>query len=453
MARNEAEYQKLKQLRQAIVNKAMYQQKQQEVSQRLANMGDAKLPAKPEKVACTKYTKEADREYAIPYREEASRRAKRKGTLVSAVKTTVAVLLALGVLALIIWLYIIMTKWLWGISFHKLFLPDGDGSIFTAVHLVALAALFGIAAGILHFIDEIPSGICGGIACILPIVAFFFYWSHVDGIGDFFAHLFLGPFVVIPDFFIAMFAEVLFLLPAAPIVVIIVLACYNWDSIYDFLFENLYYVEPRIDYTAFHTTETYLKAKALDKAETEKLDREYPELLKKYEANCVQLRENHEARRNKNRELVQTYQKSIADCDKVISGATFLHSSYRNVKMIDTILYYIDYNYADTITQAMNVYRDDEHKRQMRALEEDRIQAIKNHTARMEAEARRAREAEEARMARIEAMHEEEMRQRDAIAERQQKDYERECARRNEYLGDIDRKIGYIEDDVYRFTH
>ncbi len=452
MARNEAEYQKLKQLRQAIVNKSVYQQRQQEVSKRLANMGEAVLPPRPQKVACTKYTKEADREYAAPYRAEARRRAERKGNVVSTVKTTVASLLAIGVLGLIIWLYVIMTKWLWDISFHKMTLPDGDWAIFIAVHLLALAAILGIAALIVYFISDVWAMLPGGIAGLLVIVSFFFYWSAVDSVGDFFAAL-IAPFILIVDFFVAMFAEVLFLLPLAPIVVAIFLVYWYWEEIHDFLLENYNYVEPRIDYTAFHTTETYLKAKALDKAETEKLDREYPELLKKYEANCVQLRENHAARRNKNRELVQTYQKSIADCDRVINGATFLHSSYRNTKMIDTILYYIDYNFADNITQAMNVYRDDEHKRQMRALEQSRIKAINDYTERMAAEARRAREAEEARMARIEAMHEEEMRQRDKIAEDQQKAYERECARRNEYLGDIDRKLGYVGEDIYRYTH
>lgn len=452
MARNEAEYQKLKQLRQAIVNKSVYQQRQQEVSKRLANMGEAVLPPRPQKVACTKYTKEADREYAAPYRAEARRRAERKGNVVSTVKTTVASLLAIGVLGLIIWLYVIMTKWLWDISFHKMTLPDGDWAIFIAVHLLALAAILGIAALIVYFISDVWAMLPGGIAGLLVIVSFFFYWSAVDSVGDFFAAL-IAPFILIVDFFVAMFAEVLFLLPLAPIVVAIVLVCLFWDNIHDFLLENYNYVEPRIDYTAFHTTETYLKAKAMDKAETEKLDREYPELLKKYEANCVQLRENHAARRNKNRELVQTYQKNIADCDRVINGATFLHSSYRNTKMIDTILYYIDHNRAETITQALSKYDDDEHKRAQLKLKKDEIEAINNYTRRMQEEARRNREAEEARMARMEAMKEEEMRQRERIAEDQARAFERACESRNEYLSDINRKIGFIEDDVYRYTH
>ena len=452
MARNEAEYQKLKQLRQAIVNKSVYQQRQQEVSKRLANMGDPKLPAKPSLFVCTQYSQKAEQDYAHPAFEAARRRAKRLNTLASAAKTGVAVLLALGVLALIVWLYVAMMPWLSEISLSKMTLPDGDGQIFIAVHLFTLALLLGIATAIVSFTADawgVIPGILTGISLIASIVM---YCGQIDGFGAFIGALF-APFMLIGDFFVALFAEVILLIPAGVVALIIVWVCLKCDWFENVLYGHEFFRAPEVDFTPLYQTEEYAEAKKRDEAVSQKFKDEYPALLAKY-VECCQLRkENHAMTIRHYQEQISTYKNAIAECDKIINGATFLHSSYRNTKMIDTILYYIDHNRAETITQAMNKYDDDEHKRAQLKLKKDEIEAINNYTRRMQEEARRNREAEEARMARMEAMKEEEMRQRERIAEDQARAFERACESRNEYLSDINRKIGFIEDDVYRYTH
>lgn len=452
MARNEAEYQKLKQLHQALLNKNHYQKALKKVSDLLTNMGEPKLPAKPSVFVCTRYTEEAEGNYAHPAFVAARQRANRLNTLASVAKTGVAVLLALGVLALIVWLYVAMMPWLSEISLSKMTLPDGDGQIFIAVHLFALAILLGIATAIVSFTADawgVIPGILTGISLIASIVM---YCGQIDGFGAFIGSLF-APFLLIGDFFVALFAEVVLLIPAGVVVLIIVWICLKCDWFENVLYGHEFFQAPEVDFTPLYQTEEYAEAKKRDEEVTKKFENEYPALLAKYEECCKTRREIHALTKKHYQDLIREYKSMIADCDKVISGATFLHSSYRNVKMIDTILYYIDHNRAETIMQALNKYDDDEHKRAELKLKKEEIEAINNYTRRLQEEARRAREAEDARMARIKAMHEEEMRQRDAIAEQQQKDYERECARRNEYLSDINRKIGYIEDDVYRFTH
>ena len=128
--------------------------------------------------------------------------------------------------------------------------------------------------------------------------------------------------------------------------------------------------------------------------------------------------------------------------------------------MMQTIFYYINYNYADNLKEALNVYRDDEHKKKVLALEKARLDEIATHNRRMEEEARKLRQAEEAHMAQMRRQQAEAIMAQEANDNRRHQEMINEARNLNKTMNRISKSannIAYnsdrIKNDVWRATH
>jgi hypothetical protein len=112
------------------------------------------------------------------------------------------------------------------------------------------------------------------------------------------------------------------------------------------------YKAPVIDFSEIEKTEEFKKALELDRKATQ-------EAKAKYRKDYEKEREIFTAQQGVYRDAIGKYNSIIADCDKAINSATFLTATYRNLDMVNTIIYYIDSHRADNIKEAVNEYTRD----------------------------------------------------------------------------------------------
>ena len=120
-----------------------------------------------------------------------------------------------------------------------------------------------------------------------------------------------------------------------------------------------------LDYTPLYNSDEYKEAKKLDAEYNRELDKINLQKQKDIAAKEA----DHVDHLQK---TVNKYWSIIRNCKATIENASeFLHPSYHNLKSLDTIIYYFEYNRADTITKAINEYiRDQQHIQMINKLDD-----------------------------------------------------------------------------------
>ena len=117
--------------------------------------------------------------------------------------------------------------------------------------------------------------------------------------------------------------------------------------------ETPYNPKKEPDMREFYKSREYIEARAADERENE-------EAKKKYEAQMVV----YNKRVGELEALVKDYDILAKQCEKNIRMAP-LNADYKNINMVEILLYYFNYNRATTLVEAVNQYVSD---RQMNAL-------------------------------------------------------------------------------------
>lgn len=70
-------------------------------------------------------------------------------------------------------------------------------------------------------------------------------------------------------------------------------------------------------------------------------------------------KQHYEQVKNEKQMIVNKYWSVLTQCEKAIQNAP-IHPSYKNIKMLDNLLYYFNYNRASTLIEAVNQYTHDQ---------------------------------------------------------------------------------------------
>ena len=457
MAKDEAEYKKLSALWYALVEKQNAEKSLQATNETLKNLQPEKPSGIPSPVKCTMYTDAARMRYEAPYLKNAQKRAEKKCHRVFKIKIAVLVVLIAAAIALIgalITPFKNLCSWCYDISFYKMDLAE-EGQALTGVHLLALSVILLSVAAIVYAASDgsfawlsIMLAIGGAIVLLVSLVM---YWTAGEGFIGFMDRI-LGLFVYIPAFFVALFAYLVIILGAVGVPGLIIAGFVLYiRNIGRSTSAN--YTKPKINYDSFYRSGDYRQALKKDEAKSKEWEQEYLKLKKSYDELCQSMYQVYLSKKKNLENTAAAYRQKIADCNSKIAAATFIHSSYRNIETLKTIFYYINYNYADNIKEALNVWRDDEYKRKMLALEDKKLKEMAAHNKRMEDEMRLMRQAEEQNMAEMRRQQAESLRAQEAQNERRHQEMLRESQRLNETMRNISYNTERIKHDVFRATN
>ena len=469
MARDELEYKKLTDLWNALINKQNAEKCLEQTNEEIRNLKPQTPESIPVLKKCTWATDALKEAYAAPYKKEAKRIADNKKSAADSRRillSIVVIIAALALFALAVWMVVKLAQWGDQISFYKMRVEGEDASIYTGVHFLALSVLLAVIAAIcfrraddstIWMVVSIGTVIAAVIIFIISLVK---YWGVVDGFGPFIGAV-VGIFLLIPDWFVALFSYAIVIVPmyvVPPLIIWGVIAFF--DMSHTAPGSSKYYVEPKVDFSPLYNSNEYKSAQKKDDDVSKKWEKEYIELKKKYDSLCQSMYQTYLAKKKQLESNADIYKQKIAQCNSQINSATFIHSSYRNINMMQTIFYYINYNYADNLKEALNVYRDDEHKKKVLALEKARLDEIATHNRRMEEEARKLRQAEEAHMAQMRRQQAEAIMAQEANDNRRHQEMINEARNLNKTMNRISESannIAYnsdrIKNDVWRATH
>lgn len=462
MPRDDVEYGKLVELRDAFYDKASAEKLINETNQKIRSLRPKTIEAPALKV-CTRNVDSLKEKYAKPYKDEAWRKAEARAARTESRKKIWLLLLILGAMAaaiLVIFLVMAIGKWCSAISFYKMHLPDGDDKIFTGVHLFALSVLV-LAIGFFIYSSDMMDDILDYnatiigvgtmiLAGILFVVSLFYYWGVVDGFGTFIGAI-ACLFALIPDWFVALFAYIIILAPIIGSVVGLIAAFRKfYDDCWSYITPaKAFYKDPYISYSQLENSSEYKRAKVQDAKENELLRIEFEEYKIKYAEYMKKAEEACLAEKKLLENAVIRYQNIIAASNNVINNTTILHRDQRNIKLVNTILYYFEYNRAYNIPQALNAYEEDEHRRKIRQLLEKEIKAQEEHAKKMA-------QLELQRQQMMVRQHEEDMRMREAELNEQRRKadiLEREARRLSDKISEHARNMEYHASNIDRNTY
>ncbi|MBR2019074.1 MAG: hypothetical protein IKA05_01590 [Clostridia bacterium] len=362
---NNAEYQNLLRLRQAIIGKAEAQKKVDETKEKINKMSFEMDP--PSEIKVERNAQDLKFQFEAPFRDKARREADR----VEKIKRAMWILLAIAVAVVGIWLTVISFKWQMGASISATMSNSYLGDTFTyreatGIYWFSVSFLLLILTVVSGFIgmandwDDILGKTCmivtivAGILCVITYcVGFSGYASSVSG-GFWKVITWFSSFLTIPLTFIRM------IYPLVPLLALAATGTGVGFSIYFCANVDVSLAPLNLDYTSLYSSKEYKIALEKDRSETvierARYEAEYNLELQKFHREKQILQDG-----------LKKFQAIVNNCNSIINQSTFLHSSYKNVKTLNSILYYFEYNRADTIKEALNEQRHDQEMAQLKS--------------------------------------------------------------------------------------
>lgn len=316
-----------------------------------------------------KDAKESDRR--ATKRAEASEN--KRCLFLTVLRMTLLILATLIVLGVTAFLTYICAKWSWNSSITSLMgYDDLPYKTSVGVHLFALSIVLTIFAFIFLVISKIfdeyiiltiPMLLFWVAAVVALIASFPYYYSDMG----FWEGLFMGTIGAI---FLIPIALLSILKIFVFVLALCVALCGTGGMIYLCCFiQGEYPISRRyvgrvntalraLDETPLRQSEIFKEATKLD--EEIASEKSAAELERQKGIVCSE--QKYVMIYSKQKE---DYLKDWRKCKQVIDSSTFLNKAYHTVRQIDTILYYFDYNRADTIKEALNLYVQDQQHMQI----------------------------------------------------------------------------------------
>ncbi len=390
--KNNQEYQKLIELRNAIIGKSQAQTNLQNIKQKQDQLQFTLVEPnryRP-KQTCTQQLID---EFDAPYLRSAKKKATRRDVKSRLFISFLWLLLTAAVVAAIGFLTYLVSIWSWNTSITSMTSKPYMGEMMAyetavGIHLFALSVLLGVG-GFIGFamigaenvalkIGGIIVGIGFGICCVIAFfTSFSYFYSVVSGFWETLL-LAIASLLFFPKFLLAL----LIILPPILLTIGIIammmfmfyrLYCLNVD------FEGSYQA-PRIDRSSLMKSEAYQKAQEQDR-KNEVIERaNYEQYYMNELANYNQMNSAYSSAKTQ-------YQGIINRCDGIIRNSDILHSSQKNLECINIILYYFESRRAITIREALNLYVQDERmlriEHQLNDLQGELIRAMKTEVNRL----------------------------------------------------------------------
>lgn len=384
MADKNQEYNSLLKLRDAIIGKAEAQKKLKSTTQSLNNMKFT-LPLVSERPSITIHTDALKEKYEDPSINIARKAARKRDQRINPIKNFFLVLLAITVLILGGLLIYLAARWSWNTSINSMITQPYMGEMIdyvvaVGIHLFALSIMCIILTAIVgriayNSLDHtgwfVALSVILGVCSLASLIASFsYYYSIYNG---FWEHLlgFIASFLFFPKFLTAFFIIIPFILTIGLTLGgsgYLIFICFRGVST-----RISTYKKPQLDYTPLYESDEYKQAVILDQEATRQDRAEYSVCYQNEKA-------NFEKRQATYRQAIAKYQSIINSCDHTINNANFLHFSYRNLDSVNTILYYFDYNRADSIKEAINEYIRDQQfismKNQLAAAQQEHMRQM-----------------------------------------------------------------------------
>lgn len=358
MERNEKEYQSLLALRETLVSKRTAQERKSALEKKLNEMVFSMTPPEQKRIVVSAHEDKIRNEFAEPTIKRARNQANKRNRRLTRTRNFFVVLASIALFALA--LFLGYKLGIWGYNSFLTFTIDPDQNISSSeaigIYLFALTFILGGLCvpffcyaykedigflnifGAVFAIGAVVSLICSFVKFYEKSEGFFetifFFFASILMIGYFFVALFkLTICVAVSGGLIFAGARLLYWL------------CEESSDV------NTYH-SPVIDFSEIEKTENFKKALALDRQATQNA-------INRYKADYENERELFSAQQCVFRDMIGKYTKIITECDKNIKEASFLYTSYRNLNMVETIIYYLESHRAYDIVGAVNRYEED----------------------------------------------------------------------------------------------
>ncbi len=368
------EYRELIALRNAIVGKQQATENLNKTTKALNGL-QFSLPAPEKRAPITVHTDALIEQFEKPDIDRAKARAKKHDQKANRRKKFLLFLAVLATLAVGAIAIYFIALWSWNTGIPTLMdWCDITYQEAVGIQLFSLSVLL-IFSGIIMISNADKSldydrvinafGIVLDLAGVIPFFASFpYYFSGVDGFWE-------GVWTFL-SLIVAIFwgiAAFLFTLPFVGVVIgtvffvgwIIVKCVEASDN------KINTYTKPKIDRQELYKSEGYRQATARDEKATAD-DR------KMYLAYYQDAQNKHQSLVRAYETAIQKYKDIIKECDFTYWESEILHSSQKNLEWINAILYYFELRRATKISDAINLYMQDQHMLRV----ENRIKGIES---------------------------------------------------------------------------
>jgi uncharacterized membrane protein (DUF485 family) len=358
MAKNEKEYSSLVALRGALLSKKSAQERKNETQKKLNEMRFSMEAPEQKRIVVSAHEDKIRNDFAEPTLKKARAEARERDRGLTGARNFFLIVLSIAIIALGVFLGYKLGAWSFNSSLNAIVDPSENVGSAEAIGVYLFALTF-VLAGISmllfgYGVDQgMPAittfGVIFAIGAVASLIASFanFYSSSE---GFFYGVLlFIASFFMIGDFIVTLFKILVAAAVAGGLIIGGVRLIY-WVS--QESEEVNTYEAPVIDFSEIEKTEEFKKALELDRKATQ-------EAKAKYRKDYEKEHEIFTAQQGVYRDAIGKYNSIIADCDKAINSATFLTATYRNLDMVNTIIYYIDSHRADNIKEAVNEYTRD----------------------------------------------------------------------------------------------
>ncbi len=421
-----AEHEELLGLRSALIGKPQAIKQRDEITRKKNAAKFTLIPPKDYQCSVPKYSEKLIQKYEEPilqpYQSKASEKAKavavkaaKEAVKASSPSATAGVLgrvfliillLALGIGALCLGIYLIYISavWSWNSSISSSmntpYLWNDGGLDYTSsviVHLLSLCLCFAGLTIIFYSLGSnnddayyIGAWISGILACLLPIVSVIYYYSVSNGFweGLLYTLLLIPAFLIaIPKVLFTLIYTVPFFLALAATVLSVIwigyLVCKSvysingginggklnlsekkrtvYNKVYNDIFWKEYHREynpPKINYSPLYNSKEYKDAQ-------EREEKELVEMRNNYQNYFNAEFQQHNNLIKAYNEAIAKYNTIINNCNAVIQRSNLLNDNQKDLKTVNIILYYFDCRRARTVTEALNVYNTDLHQMRM----------------------------------------------------------------------------------------
>ncbi len=358
MGRNEKEYHSLLALRSTLLCKKTAQERKAETQRKLNEMKFSMTPPEQKRIVVSAHEDKLRKEFAEPTLKKARNEAYDRDIGLTRARNFFLVLISLALLAFGAFLGYKLGVWSYQSTIDVTVNPDKNigSSEAIGVYLFALTfVLAGICIPLFYYgiEEEISALTVLGVVFVIGAVV-----SLIISFNKFYANS-EGFFIGILFFFASLFMIGYFLLALLKILLCVAVSgglifggirLLYWIS-RESMGVNTYKA-PVIDFSSIEKTEDFQKALALDRKATQDAKIQYKQDYEKE-------REIFSAQQGVYRDAINKYNGIITDCDRAINSASFLNASYRNLNMVETIIYYMEFNRADTVKEAVNEYTRD----------------------------------------------------------------------------------------------
>ena len=356
------DYQMLLKLRNAIIGEKEAKQNSQSTQNEISRLSSRRNSVRQETKKYTKNADELEQAFRAPHVDAATRKAKNKDRTINFLLESLLVVAVLAILGLGGWLIYTVGAWSWNTPIQAMitnpYLGDSPIDYWFAVgiHLFALAALLGGIAGILGYKSQdaiydnimvIGAWVSGVLSGISLIVSLCYYYSDCGGVGRFLLYL-VGSVMFVPKFFVSLFYCFLFLACVAGVLFgggFVIYKIFKIEKVETPL-------SVKVDCEELYDSDEYKKAKELDAEINQKVQQEY--------ALCYQKTiQNYDQRIDVLKDAVKKYNAIASNCAAIIRS-TDINPTYKTLENLDILLYYFEYNRADTLKEAVNEFVRDQ---------------------------------------------------------------------------------------------